>query len=229
MVPYSHWLARASAYRAEFGRPMVTLSYAQSLDGSLAARRGQPLALSGTAAAALTHGLRAAHAAILVGIGTVLADDPSLTVRHAAGPSPQPVVLDSTLHFPLQAHLLRHPRGVWIACTGADQQKRQALQSAGARLLDLPPDNVGRVSLPALLACLAADGIDSLMVEGGARVIQAFLSQDLADYLVLTIAPMFVGGLHAIEGPLPGPGFPRLEEAGYERLGEDLIVWGGIK
>jgi 3,4-dihydroxy 2-butanone 4-phosphate synthase/GTP cyclohydrolase II len=208
---------------------MVTLSYAQSLDGSLAARRGEPLALSGPAAAALTHGLRAEHAAILVGIGTVLADDPSLTVRHAAGPSPQPVVLDSRLRFPLQARLLRHPRGVWIVCTEADQQKRLALQSAGARLLDLPPDSAGRVSLPALLTCLADEEVDSLMVEGGARVIQAFLSQGLADYLVLTIAPMFVGGLHAVQGPLPGPGFPRLEDAGYEQLGEDLIVWGRIK
>jgi 3,4-dihydroxy 2-butanone 4-phosphate synthase/GTP cyclohydrolase II len=60
-------------------------------------------------------------------------------------------------------------------------------------------------------------------------VIQAFLSQGLADYLVLTIAPMFVGGLHAVQGPLPGPDFPRLEDAGYEQLGEDLIVWGRIK
>jgi 3,4-dihydroxy 2-butanone 4-phosphate synthase/GTP cyclohydrolase II len=227
MVPYSAWLAQAAAFRAEFGRPLVTLSYAQSLDGSLTARRGQPLALSGAASAALTHSLRSAHAAILVGIGTVLADDPSLTVRHVPGPSPQPVVLDSRLRFPLQARLLRHPRGVWVACSGADPQKRLALQSAGARLLDLPPDEAGRVSLPALLACLADEGIDSLMVEGGARVIRAFLSQGLADTLVLTIAPLFVGGLHAIEGLLPD--FPRLEEAGYERLGEDLIVWGRIK
>jgi GTP cyclohydrolase II len=229
MVPYSDWLAQAAAHRAKFGRPMVTLSYAQSLDGSLAARRGQSLALSGPAATALTHSLRAAHAAILVGIGTVLADDPRLTVRYADGPSPQPVVLDSTLRTPLQARLLRHPRGVWIACTRGDPGKRLALQSAGARLLDLPPDPAGGVSLPALLACLAADGIDSLMVEGGAQVIQACLSQGLADTLVLTIAPLFVGGLHAVEGLLPGPGFPRLEGAGYERLGEDLIVWGRIK
>jgi GTP cyclohydrolase II len=227
MIPYNTWLEKAAAFRTESGRPLVTLSYAQSLDGSLTARRGLPLALSGAESAALTHSLRAAHAAILVGIGTVLADDPGLTVRRVPGPSPQPVVLDSRLRFPLQARLLRHPRGVWIACSGADPHKRVALESAGARLLDLPPDEAGRVSLPALLACLAEEGIDSLMVEGGARVIRAFLSQGLADHLVLTIAPLFVGGLHAIEEPLPD--FPRLEEVGYERLGDDLIVWGRIR
>ncbi len=227
MVPYNSWLAQAAAFRTEKGRPLVTLGYAQSLDGSLTARRGLPLALSGSESATLTHSLRAAHAAILVGIGTVLADDPALTVRRIPGPSPQPVVLDSRLRFPLQARLLRHPRGVWIACSGADPQKRAALESAGARLFDLPPDEAGRVALPALLACLADEGIDSLMVEGGARVIRAFLSQGLADHLVLTIAPLFVGGLHAVEGLLPD--FPRLEEVGYERLGDDLIVWGRIK
>ena len=98
------------------GRPVVTLSYAQSLDGSIAARRGFPLQISGTESAQLTHQLRAVHDAILVGIGTVLADDPHLTVRHAQGKDPQPVVLDSQLRFPLGAKLLRE-RSPWIATT----------------------------------------------------------------------------------------------------------------
>src|SRR5512133_2370683 len=88
------------------GRPLVTLSYAQSLDGSLAAQRGTPLALSGPQSMELTHRLRAAQDAILVGIGTVLSDNPRLTVRLVEGSQPQPVILDSHLRFPLNANLL---------------------------------------------------------------------------------------------------------------------------
>ena len=88
------------------GRPFVTLSYAQSLDGSIAARRGATTPISGPDALRLTHQLRAHHDAILVGIGTVLADDPQLTVRLVAGPNPQPVIVDSRLRLPLTARLL---------------------------------------------------------------------------------------------------------------------------
>src|SRR5205823_12555295 len=97
-------------------RPFVTLSYAQSVDGSIAARPGQPLALSGALSMTLTHQLRAAHDAILVGIGTVLADNPRLSVRLVEGKDPQPIVADSRLRLPLSANLLyQHPLSPWIA------------------------------------------------------------------------------------------------------------------
>ena len=98
----------AAAHHARTGRPLVTLSYAQSLDGCIAAGPGQRLSLSGPEALMLTHELRAAHAAILVGIGTVLADDPRLTVRLVPGSHPQPVVVDSRLRIPDDCYLLRH-------------------------------------------------------------------------------------------------------------------------
>ena len=101
----SECLRSAPAHRRRTGRPFVTLSYAQSLDGSIADRPGRPLALSGPQAMALTHGLRAAHEAILVGIGTVLADNPRLNVRLVDGPDPQPMVVDSRLRFPPYANL----------------------------------------------------------------------------------------------------------------------------
>lgn len=214
----------------QLGRPAVTLSYAQSLDGSLAARRGVPLPLSGPQASRLTHRLRAAHHAILVGIGTVLADDPRLTVRLAQGEHPQPVVLDGRLRFPLQACLLQGPRPPWIAATeGASPQKAAALEAAGAQVLRLPPGPDGRVDLPALLALLAGRGVARLMVEGGATVIGSFLASRLVDRVVLTVAPLFVGGLPAVESrpePETAPALPRLAGLQCERLGEDLVLWG---
>jgi 3,4-dihydroxy 2-butanone 4-phosphate synthase/GTP cyclohydrolase II len=209
------------------GRPLVTLSWAQSLDGSLSARRGEPLRLSGPQSMQLTHRLRAAHDAILVGIGTLLSDDPRLSVRLVEGRDPQPVVLDSRLRFPSQAALLEGARPPWIAhLPGADPEKQVELEGRGARLLVLPPDEEGRVSLPALLDCLSELGIRSLMVEGGASVIASFLAQGLADRMLVTIAPIIVGGLHMDEGRLPNPAY--VKNTGFERLGEDLVVWGVV-
>src|SRR5512143_3712545 len=96
-------------------RPRITLAYAQSLDGSIAARSGGPLALSGTESMHYTHQLRAAHDAILVGIGTVLGDDPRLNVRLTGGPSPRPIVLDSSLRSPLTARCLEANRRPIVA------------------------------------------------------------------------------------------------------------------
>ena len=114
MVPIDQLLARATTHRLQTGRPLVSLSYAQSLDGSLAARRGSPLLLSGKASMQLTHRLRASHDAILVGIGTILADDPQLTVRLVQGPQPQPVILDSHLRLPPNARVFQGPKLPWI-------------------------------------------------------------------------------------------------------------------
>jgi 3,4-dihydroxy 2-butanone 4-phosphate synthase/GTP cyclohydrolase II len=218
---------------------LITLTYAQSLDGSITTRRGFPQALSGQASLVLTHHLRAAHDALLVGIGTVLADNPRLTVRLVDGKDPQPVVLDAHLRFPLHANLLHHPLPPWIATSEeADRQKAAALEEAGARLLRLPCQSAGEIDLDLLLERLASLEINSLMIEGGARVITAFLQRRLVDQVVLTLAAVFVGGLHAVEEPLGQVGergdltpvshlaFPRLKELGFGQWGEDLVIWG---
>ena len=171
-------------------RPFVTLTYAQSLDGSITIQRGKPTAISGQESLVLTHQLRATHDAILVGIGTVLADNPRLNVRLAVGPNPQPVVLDSHLRFPLDARLLQGKHPPWIATSPtASLEKQAALEAVGAVVLRFPPDKHGRLDLHAVLAKLAEKKIGNVMVEGGAEVITSFLAAQLVDRVVLTIAP----------------------------------------
>jgi riboflavin-specific deaminase-like protein len=221
-------LQTAAEHRRCTGRPFVTLSYAQSLDGSIADRPGRPLALSGSESMSMTHGLRASHEAILVGIGTVLADNPRLNVRLAAGRSPQPIVVDSRLRCPSYANLLKDGRAPWIATKqGADTERQEALEAAGAKVLRLTGSN-GWVDLAELLQYLGSMGINSLMVEGGAQIITSFLVSRLVDQVVLTIAPLLVGGLRVVDHPGPSSlrRFPRLRHLSYQQMGEDLVLRG---
>jgi GTP cyclohydrolase II len=220
-------LDMAEEHRRRTGRPFITMSYAQSLDGSIADRPGRPLALSGEASMAMTHGLRAAHDAILVGIGTVLADNPRLNVRLVDGTDPQPIVVDSRLRFPPYANLLKNGRSPWIATNaGADPERQQALEAAGARVLVLPGNN-GWVDLAGLLEILGSKGINSLMVEGDAQIITSFLASRLVDQVVLTIAPLLVGGLRVVDHMGPSlRRFPRLRHLTYQQLGDDLVLRG---
>jgi GTP cyclohydrolase II len=217
LVPPLHPQAREL-----FVQPSVTVTYAQSLDGSLSDATRRATSLSGPESWAFTHRLRASHAAILVGIGTVLADDPQLTVRHAEGPNPQPIVLDSHLRCPLDRRLFRHPtHRLWLATTSAaPADRRAALEAAGARVLCLPPCERGRIDLPALLRDLGERGVGSLMVEGGAQVITAFLAQRLAHRLVVTVTPHLVGGLRAIHERVDVP----FGDVRYHLSGRDVIV-----
>ncbi len=243
--PFAALFAELANAKSPTSRPYVTLSYAQSLDGSIAGSTGQtpalyPTPLSSPESLMITHRLRAAHDGILVGIGTVLADNPRLTVRLPAGEgidagaeiaSPQPVVLDAQLRFPLTAALLHHPLSPWIAVHApiANSSKATALAGRGVRLLPLPMDEHGYLSLPHLLAQLAASGIRTLMVEGGAQVISSFVRERLVDLLVVTIAPHLVGGLHSLK--LPGASLdslPRLQAARWQPAGPDIIVWGAL-
>lgn len=205
------------------GRPTVTITYAQSLDGAIAARQGEPTLLSGPESLVMTHRLRAEHDAILVGIGTVLSDDPRLTTRLINGKNPQPVVLDSHLRMPLDARLLHGPRPPWIAAVeDSDPERVRVLEEAGARVFRLPADAAGQVDLAALLRCLVKAGIRSVMVEGGARVLTSVMSAGLADRIVLTIAPALLGGLRPFA--TPAAPLPHLVAPRYHQLGEDIIL-----
>jgi riboflavin-specific deaminase-like protein len=253
-----HDLRQARTRKRLRGRPFVTLAYAQSVDGSITIARGQRSALSGPESLRFTHALRAGHDGILVGVGTVLADDPELRVRLVDGRDPQPVIVDSHLSTPIGAKLLAQAgRRPWIGTTsrvGAppDGDRCLPIEARGARLFVSEPQANGWVDLPALLRQLHAAGIEHLMVEGGARIITSFLEARLVDYVALTIAPMFMGGLAAVgqlgnpaassvssssassssqlpsPSPAPLPARPALGRWVSARLGDDLVMSGEL-
>ena len=185
--------------------PFVTLSWAQSLDGSLAGPQGpagRRLILSGPDSMRLTHWLRASHQAILVGSGTLIADNPKLTVRLVPGKSPLCVALDSRLCIPDDAALLRTPADlVLLALSNALETAKLAeraaeLRNRGVRILTVPADSSGRLNLRTAFILLHSQlGINSLMIEGGAHVIGSVVRAGLAHHAVITVAPLLVGGL----------------------------------
>lgn len=219
------WLTDRLADRPN---PIVTLTYAQSIDGCIAPIGGGTLQLSNQATQRMTHQIRALHDGILVGINTVLCDDPQLTVRLSSGSHPQPIVLDSRLRFPLNANLLKHPTAGPIIVTSPDacEEKAERLTEAGAQVIRVPLQDDGLIDLEQLLPRIKQMGIQSVMVEGGAKVITKMLASQIADHLLLAISPRFVGGMHAVRPELAQQPLPQLRDVQYQSLAGDLVIWG---
>ena len=215
-------------YWIKMKRPFVALKLAMSLDGKIATRSGDSRWITGEVARRRVHELRRRHAAVLVGINTVLADDPELTVREVEGPQPLRIVLDSRGRVPLSARVLSGGAKTLIATTAAmPEELERALRERGVEVWRLPARE-GRVDLVALLARLAGEEIDSLLVEGGGEVAWSFLAQGLVQKLYLFYGPLLLGG-REVPG-VGGPGVERLADAfrvrieAVERLGNDLLV-----
>lgn len=214
------------------GRPMVTLKLATTLDGRIATKRGESRWITGEAARAQSHLLRARHDAVLIGSGTAVADNPQLDVRLAglAEASPLRVVMDGRLRLPLTHDLVARAKDrptLLFTREQSDPARLQAYTAAGVEVATLPLDDDGHISLVAALEALAGRGITRLLVEGGGRVAAGLLRIGLVDRLVWLHAPRVVGGdgLPAVSGF----GLEHLENApGFEaesfiRLGEDLM------
>jgi len=222
------WLTTRKASFQSANRPFVTLSYAQGWGGSITTKQGRAVALSGPDSKSLTHQLRSLHDGLLVGIETVLSDDPQLTVREWRGENPQPIVLDTSLRMPESARLCQHPdKQCWILTTRSHSDN----EYTGAEIISLKDIGTESVPLDSALQLLFDRGIKSLMVEGGARVISAFLRARLVDVVVLTVAPVLLGGYRAINdlGTNSLDELPCIDPLFTERLGNDLIVWGDIR
>jgi diaminohydroxyphosphoribosylaminopyrimidine deaminase/5-amino-6-(5-phosphoribosylamino)uracil reductase len=213
-------------------RPFVIMKTAMTLDGKIAASNGDSRWVTGSSARLEVHRLRDRVDAILVGIGTVLADDPQLTTRlPEGGKNPLRIIVDTHLRIPDEARVLdtRAARTL-IACgEGADQARIRSLRERGAEVVCLPVSD-GKVCLRSLMEELGRREIASVLVEGGAAINGSLLQEGLIDQVIAFIAPKLIGG----SGPTPigGPGFPRMQDAWeLERVrvahyGEDLAVIG---
>jgi diaminohydroxyphosphoribosylaminopyrimidine deaminase / 5-amino-6-(5-phosphoribosylamino)uracil reductase len=188
--------------RVTRGRPWVRTKLAASLDGRTALANGESQWITGPDARADGHGFRARACAILTGVGTVLQDDPQLTVRAVATPrQPRRVIVDRHGQTPASARVLADD-GALIVTAG----ERNPAWPAQVEWLALP-DPRGRVDLPALLAALAARGVNELHVEAGAKLNGALLDADLVDEVLLYFAPAVIGdparGMFERAAPLP--------------------------
>lgn len=210
------------------GRPHVLVKYAQTLDGRIATRSGDSQWISGEAERRVSHALRAASDAVLVGVGTVLSDDPQLTVRLVTGASPIRVVLDSMLRTPPGARVIDDDAPTIVVTTeAAPLERRRELIGRGIGVRVAKAATGGGVDLTDALSCLRAEGIGSVMVEGGARVITSLLAGRLVDRLVASIAPRVLGAGTEAVGDL---GFDRVMDAvrltgrSVHPVGDDVLL-----
>lgn len=221
-------------FSVEKRRPWVLLKAGVSLDGKIAGTTGRSRWITGDGSRRRVHELRAKSDAILVGIGTALKDDPSLTVRlpgwHRKDGFPLRVVLDSFLRLPLRARLLKGPTQTLVFTSfSASLARQRALESRGALVFRVPSSGK-LLSLRAILRVLRAFPVRSLLVEGGGEVHASFIREGLADSLALFLSPKMIGGRAPswIGGTgLENPNLaPYLKDMTVEKMGADLLVQG---
>jgi len=202
------------------GKPYVTAKFAMSLDGKIATRTGDSRWISSAASRQQVHSLRNVTDAILVGAGTVLADDPALTTRlppdHDDVPHhPLRIVADSRGRVPLSARVFdpELPGQTVLATTKATSVAHcRALEARGVEVWTLPSDDHGRVALPALLDRIGRCGLLTLLVEGGSTILGTCFAEHLVDRVWLFLAPIIIGGQTA-PGPVGGQGVATLAQA----------------
>lgn len=217
-------------------RPYVVLKYAMTLDGKLAAYTGASQWITGPEARAHVHRQRGRYRSILVGVGTVLADDPQLTCRLEGGRDPLRIVCDTRLRTPLTAQVVRtaSETPTLLATCCQEAEKIAPYEAAGCQVLVLPQGKNGSVDLSALLEALGKQEVDSVLVEGGASMHWSFLEAGLADRVLAYVAPKLLGGQSA-KSPVGGQGFPhpdqavKLKHTAFTPLGEDLLLEGEVE
>jgi diaminohydroxyphosphoribosylaminopyrimidine deaminase / 5-amino-6-(5-phosphoribosylamino)uracil reductase len=218
------------------GLPYLSLKLALSLDGRIATRTGASKWVTGPEARAKVHELRSRTDAVAVGIGTVVADDPRLTVREVSAPSPVRLVFDTKLRIPTSARLIATARETptWVITSlESSSAVEQTLTELGVEVLRVPPSAEGRIDVTAALRSLAQRGIVSLMVEGGAELAGSVLASRLADELHAFIAPILLGprgrpGAVDWAGPDTPSEAPRIVDPHWERCGKDAYVFGPL-
>ena len=216
--------------------PYVVMKYAMTLDGKIACHTGLSRWVSGPAARRRVHETRKRLSAVMVGIGTVLADDPLLTCRVDGGRNPVRIVCDSQLRTPLSSRIVATAGAVTtiVACCCADRGAAAALENAGVGVVQVRPDAHGHLDLRELMAVLGRCNIDSVLLEGGAKLNWAAMEAQVVNEVHAYIAPKLFGGRNA-PSPLAGLGVFNpdaaftLSDIRVERVGDDLLVRGLVR
>lgn len=217
-------------------QPFVILKGAVSLDGKIATKTGESFWISGMSARKYSHWLRGIVDGVMVGIETILKDNPELTVRETEEVfgNPYKIILDSRGRTPLNSKVLSgEPEKTLIVTTlKCPPKKIKSLKATGARVLIVKEKN-GRIDLPALLGELGKKKITSILIEGGGKINASAISSDIVDKILLFIAPKIIGGSTA-PTLIEGEGISKLSEAAnlkilrVERLGEDILIEGEV-
>ena len=227
-------LIRPFAKTISEGRPWVTAKYAMSLDGKIATRSGHSRWISGEESRHFAHQLRQVSDVIVVGAGTVVADNPRLTTRLETGDPRHPlrVVVDTRGRSPLESKIFARElpgRTVLATTNGIDRRAAEALTDVGVAVWRLPADPTGRVDISALLRRLCDEGHLTVLVEGGSALLGSFFDLDLVDEVQIAVAPKIVGGVDA-PGPVGGLGIEDMADAlefaevSFESRGADCWI-----
>lgn len=219
-------------------RPFVIMKTAMTLDGKIATSTGESKWVTGESAREEVHRIRNRVSAIMVGVNTVLRDDPALTTRLPdGGTDPVRIIVDSTLRIPLDAKVLSldSPKKTLVATTkGADKENLALLEAMPGVEIIVAPEKESRVDLQWLMGWLGECGIDSVLVEGGSELNFSMLKEGLVDKVVAFIAPKLFGGREA-KTPVGGEGFGKvadavlLQDLRVKTFGEDLMVEGYVR
>lgn len=229
-------LYEAFAKHVNTGLPFVTAKFAMSLDGKIATQSGDSRWITGTESRDMVQRLRRESDAVMVGINTVLADDPQLTARDTQGEplarQPLRVVLDSQCRTPPDARLLREPgRTLIVTAENSTGQRAGRLKEAGAEVLQLASTPDGRIDLNQVMAALGQRNVVSLLVEAGGTLQGSLFDAGLVDKVMAFIAPVIIGGIQAAS-PVEGKGAPRMAETwhltrtSFQDVGPDWLVVG---
>jgi diaminohydroxyphosphoribosylaminopyrimidine deaminase/5-amino-6-(5-phosphoribosylamino)uracil reductase len=235
LVKKAQELNRAYTKFIKTGQPYILLKMAQTIDGRIASSTGHSKWVTDEESRTIAHQMRAKHDAILVGIGTVLMDDPHLTVRMARGRSPKRIVLDSQLRIPLDANVLSDeiPNKTIIVTTSvASKEKVSRIVERGATVLVLDADEHGWVPQKVLLKALGDLGITSIMVEGGSSVHTMCLQSGCTDEIVIFMAPKILGAGIDVIGDLGIKNMNsalELENVNIKKLNNDFMITANLK
>ena len=217
------------------GLPFVTVKYAMTLDGKTACFTGESKWITGETARRHVHRERLRHAAIMVGIGTVLADDPMLTCRTENGRDPLRIICDTKLRIPESSNIVRTADRVptMIVCGNDSSEKAEMLRKAGCRIVCLPDGN-GGTDLAGLMRMLGGEKVDSVLIEGGGTLAWSALESGIADKVMAYTAPKIFGGKTAFT-PVGGKGAAKpseaflLEDTAVTMLDGDILIEGRVK